>query len=78
MTDIQDEPEEPGHASAKYDLMAWNDDQRKALELHLNGAEVSFGWQDDGYLVVAEAVGPQVEEMIDLVDSNQALEEPTA
>ena len=69
---------EQKHAQATYDLMAWNDDQRAALELHLHGAEIVFGWSDDGYLVVAEAVSSQVEEMIDLVEANPALDEPSA
>lgn len=75
MTDIQEEPAEPGHSPAKYDLMAWNDDQRKALEMHLHGADLSFGWQDDGFLVVAEAVATQVEAFIELVEANDALAE---
>jgi uncharacterized RDD family membrane protein YckC len=65
------DPMPPGpvdHETVAYDLADWSEGQRKAVELLLAGASISFAWDNATDLVVSRSVEAAVDELLDDVE----------
>jgi hypothetical protein len=65
------DPMPPGavdHETVAYDLADWSEGQRKAFELLLAGAGISFAWDNATDLVVSRSVEAAVDELLDDVE----------
>ena len=65
------------HAQLVYALGAWEEDQRRALELLLIGEHVPHGW-DGSNLVVPHRREPEVDELIAAIEDAEPLEASAA
>jgi uncharacterized RDD family membrane protein YckC len=76
---LQDEPPAPpDHETITYDLEDWDDDLRRALELLLRGADVSFGWEADSDLIVSCSMEAIVDELIEDLEQRPMAASETA
>jgi len=67
------EPASVDHEELVYDLAAWTDDQRGALDLLLLGAEIPHGW--DGPLLTAPHIREaEIDGFIDEIDAGERVE----
>ena len=53
------------HDLARFDLRAWNEDQRAALELLMRGVDLPFDWEPGGFLAVPAA---RADELVPLLE----------
>ncbi len=66
--------EDGDHEQVTYDLSEWTEDQRRALDLMLMGAEIPYGW-GRGHPLVPRRQEADVDDLIEVIEPGEVVED---